>query len=332
MAAVIASAGCGSPSGGRSAQRIFVGDLAEIEDRGYIRFGRQTWAGFDSLPQEGLSMQSYYQLADEFAQQRGLSTRWVDIDDFVDLLGAPEAGRVDVVINNVTVTESRKQIHGFTIPLTLSDEWLIGRKELSSLNLESEAFQSLTLGIPGGTAYLESVVETAELSGLALEILPSDMLPDEVADGITEQRYDLTLMDAGSARFLVENNLNLKRLWTLPDRRALAWVARRDSPNLLAALNGFLVEQHIGGRPARRDRQDLAGIKASGTMRMLTLTGPHTFFLWRGELLGFEYELLTLFAQEQGVRLEVVLAPDRASLFDNLELDRADVLAAAVTI
>lgn len=324
--------GCGSSPRDAPAEDLFVGDLADIEVRGYIRFGRQTWAGFDSLPQEGLPMQSYYQLAEDFAAKRGLAARWVDIDDFVELLHAAVAGRVDVVINNVTVTESRRQLVGFTIPLTLSDEWLIGRTQNMALELESEAFQQLTLGIPEGTAYLDSVATTPELAGLRLERLPPTMLPDEVVDGITAERYDLTLMDAGSARYLVENNPNLERLWTLPKRRELAWVARRDNPHLTAALDQFLVEQHIGGRRARRDRQDLAGIKASGTMRMLTLTGPHTFFLWRGELLGFEYELLKLFAGEQGVRLEVVLAPDRASLFENIESDRADVLAAAVTV
>ncbi|MCZ6855677.1 MAG: transporter substrate-binding domain-containing protein [Gammaproteobacteria bacterium] len=332
LCALMSIAGCGSPPQDTAAEDLFVGDLADIEVRGHIRFGRQTWAGFDSLPQEGLPMQSYYRLAEEFARMRGLSVRWVDIDDFVELLQAPAAGRVDVVINNVTVTESRRERLGFTIPLTLSDEWLIGRSEVQALALESEAFRQLKLGIPTGTAYLDSVATTPELAGLSLEHLPSTMLPDEVVDGITAGRYDLTLMDAGSARFLVANNVNVERLWTLPNRRQLAWVTRRDSADLSAALDQFLVEQHIGGRRAQQDRQDLIGIKASGTLRMLTLTGPHTFFLWRGELLGFEYELLKLFAAEQGVRLEVVLAPDRASLFEFLESDRADVLAAAVTV
>ncbi|MCH8142329.1 MAG: transporter substrate-binding domain-containing protein, partial [Proteobacteria bacterium] len=140
MCALMSIGGCGSSPRDASAEDLFVGDLADIEVRGYIRFGRQTWAGFDSLPQEGLPMQSYYQLAEDFAAKRGLAARWVDIDDFVELLHAAVAGRVDVVINNVTVTESRRQLVGFTIPLTLSDEWLIGRTQNMALELESEAF------------------------------------------------------------------------------------------------------------------------------------------------------------------------------------------------
>ena len=156
LCASMSIVGCGSPPPPEPpAEDLFTGDLADIEIRGYIRFGRQTWAGFDSLPQEGLPMQSYYRLAEEFAHKRGLSVRWVDIDDFVELLQAVTAGRVDVVINNVTVTESRKQLLGFTIPLTLSDEWLIGRAESMAMELESEVFRKLRLGIPTGTAYLD---------------------------------------------------------------------------------------------------------------------------------------------------------------------------------
>jgi membrane-bound lytic murein transglycosylase F len=309
-----------------------VDDLQGIESRGYIRFGRKSWAGFDSLPQEGLPMQSYYQLAGDFASKRGLQVHWVDIDDYIELLQAVDTGRVDAVIHNVTVTESRSEQFAFTTPLTLSDEWLIGHQENKTLTPGSPGFAQLTLGIPDGTAYLESVADTSELAALTLERLPSDMLPDEIVDEIAARKYDLTVMDAGSARYLVGQDSDLEHLWTLPNKRSLAWTTRRDSTQLLAALNQYLVEQQIGGRRTMSERLDLAGIKQSGTLRMLTLTGPQTFFLWRGELLGFEYELLKLFAEEQGVRLEVVLAPDRASLFSNLESDHADILGAAVTI
>ncbi len=63
----------------------YLDDLDAILERGYIRFGRQTWAGFDSLPREGLPLDHYYQLAEDFARQHHLDVRWVDIDDFVAL-------------------------------------------------------------------------------------------------------------------------------------------------------------------------------------------------------------------------------------------------------
>ena len=302
-------------------------DLPAIKQRGYIRFGRKTWAGFDSLPHEGLPLQAYYEIAEDFAAARGLEPRWVQIDDFTELLDAAAAGRVDVVVNNMTVTEARAQKHAFTVPLSFSEEWLIGHRRAK----QAEGFDELSLGLPEGMAYFESVAADPELAKLRLERLPPSWQPDEVAEGIVAGRYDLTIMDAGTARSLVAAYPEIEQLRILPGRRELAWVTRPQNPQLLGALNQFLSEEHFGGQRNRRDRQDLPGIKASGTLRMLTLTGPHTFFLWRGELLGFEYELLKLFAEEQDVRLEVVLAPDRTSLFEWLKEGRADVLAAAVT-
>lgn len=307
----------------------YLDDLDAILERGYIRFGRQTWAGFDSLPREGLPLDHYYQLAEDFALRHRLEVRWVDIDDFVALLASAANGQVDVVVNNITITDARKLKYSFTLPLTYSEEWLIGRAGLAFDSLSSRAS---ILGLPEGTAYLETFASTPELQSLELARLSSGLLPDEVVDGIGVGDYDLTLMDAGSARYLVERDPAVSHLWTAPELRQLAWVLRPENDKLETALNQFLTEQLISGRRDAVDRQDLAGIKSAGTLRMLTITGPHTFFLWRGELLGFEYELLEQFAEEQGLRLEVVVAPDRASLFPYLQEGRADVLAAAVTI
>ena len=308
---------------------IYLDDLDAILERGYIRYGRQTWAGFDSLPQEGLPLQAYYRLAEDFALQHNLEARWVDIDDFVALLDSASNGQVDVVVNNVTITDARQLRYGFTLPLTYSEEWLIGR---AGVAFESLAAGASRLGVPEGTAYLETIAATPELASLDLVRLSSVMLPDEVVDGIGSGDYDVTLMDAGSARYIVDRDPAVARLWTAPIRRQLAWVVRPENELLRARLNRFLTEQHIGGRRAVVDRQDLPGIKSAGTLRMLTITGPQTFFLWRGELLGFEYELLKHFAEEQDLRLEVVIAPDRESLISHIEEGRADVLAAAVTV
>jgi membrane-bound lytic murein transglycosylase F len=43
--------------------------------------------------------------------------------------------------------------------------------------------------------------------------------------------------------------------------------------------------------------------------------------------LGFEYELAQEFAQSIGVRLEVVIPPNRQALLDYLESGRGDLIA-----
>ena len=64
---------------------------------------------------------------------------------------------------------------------------------------------------------------------------------------------------------------------------------------------------------------------------MLTLNGPGTYYLWRGELIGFEYELLRAFAETIDVDLEVVVAAHREELMPWLAEGRGDVVSAGVT-
>ncbi|HKJ77034.1 MAG TPA: transglycosylase SLT domain-containing protein, partial [Gammaproteobacteria bacterium] len=57
-----------------------------------------------------------------------------------------------------------------------------------------------------------------------------------------------------------------------------------------------------------------------------------TYFLWRGELLGFEYELVKRFAEQQGLRVAVVVPPNRKALLEWVREGRADLAAASLTI
>jgi membrane-bound lytic murein transglycosylase F len=308
---------------------VYTEDLPDLAKRGTIRIGRQTWAGFDSLPYEGLPLEVYYHLGEQFAEKHHLAVEWVQIDDFAELLEAPAAGLVDLVINNVTVTDERKHRLGFTLPLSRSEEWLIGRPVTG----EGTSFEHITnIGLPAGTAYAGSVRRSDMLNALPIIDLPSNYLPDQVVDAIAAGQIDATVMDAGSARYLVEQQDEIEHLWTLPDPTMLAWVTRPGDTELLAALDTFLIEKHITRTRPRNDPQDLAGIRESGVLRMLTLSGPHTYFLWRGELFGFEYELLKRFADHLDVRLEVVLAPRREKLLPWLRSGRGDLVSAAMTV
>ena len=75
---------------------------------------------------------------------------------------------------------------------------------------------------------------------------------------------------------------------------------------------------------------DLPEIRRHGVLRVITRNNAATFFLWRGEQMGFEYELLREFAKRHGLHVEVVIAPRHASLFDLLERGAGDIAAASL--
>ncbi len=74
-------------------------------------------------------------------------------------------------------------------------------------------------------------------------------------------------------------------------------------------------------------KRDLAEIKERGTLVVLAPYNSTTYFLYRGEPLGYEYELLQTFAREHGMALKMVVVTDPNSLFSLLNSGEGDIAA-----
>src|SRR2546423_3350663 len=73
--------------------------------------------------------------------------------------------------------------------------------------------------------------------------------------------------------------------------------------------------------------RDLTEIKKSGTLTVLAPYNATTYFIYRGEPLGYEYELLQSFAKDQGLALKMVVVADPKSLFTILNSGEGDIAA-----
>jgi len=78
--------------------------------------------------------------------------------------------------------------------------------------------------------------------------------------------------------------------------------------------------------------RDLQQIKEDGTLRALTIYSGTSYFLYRGQTMGYEFELLERFAEFLDVELEIVLSNDIDSLLYDLNEGKADVVAHGLTI
>jgi membrane-bound lytic murein transglycosylase F len=73
---------------------------------------------------------------------------------------------------------------------------------------------------------------------------------------------------------------------------------------------------------------DLDGIRESGTLTVLAPYNSTTYFVYRGEPLGYEYELLREFAKSQNLALKMIVVTDRKSLLSLLNNGEGDIAAA----
>jgi len=78
--------------------------------------------------------------------------------------------------------------------------------------------------------------------------------------------------------------------------------------------------------------RDLATIQEDGKLKAIMIYSSTTYFLYRGEAMGYEYELLQRLADDLGLELEIVLANNIDEVFDMLNRGEGDIIAYGLTI
>lgn len=299
-----------------AAPERFTGDWPEIIERGTIRLARRSWTGFETLPSQGLSTEQYRRLAEGFAARHGLAVDWVIAADMAEIFAVLDEGRADIAVHNITVLPSRAERVAFSVPLTRSREWVIGRREDG------------VFGVAAGTAYVESLA--AHYPDAERAPVPDDADPVTFGALIETGEIDATIMDEAAARVVVRTSPGVGKLRELPELHEHAWAMRKANPLLKEALDGYLRERHSVDEQILVHR-DWPAVQEAKRLRMLTVNAPTTYYLWRGELLGYEYELVRLFADTHGLELEVIVARDTNALIDGLLAGRGDLIAAGLT-
>ena len=84
--------------------------------------------------------------------------------------------------------------------------------------------------------------------------------------------------------------------------------------------------------PEISKKWDLEQIKASGTLRALTVYSGTSYFLYKGRPLGYEFELLERFAEYLDVDLEIIVVNNANHLFEKLNNGEGDIIAHGLTI
>ena len=96
--------------------------------------------------------------------------------------------------------------------------------------------------------------------------------------------------------------------------------------------NNRLSEDTINWIVANSVDRDLKDIREEGVLRALINYNSTSYFIYRGEPMGFEYELLTQLADHLGVRLELVISTNLDNEFEVLNRGDVDIIAHGMTV
>ncbi|WP_045971768.1 membrane-bound lytic murein transglycosylase MltF [Xenorhabdus doucetiae] len=97
---------------------------------------------------------------------------------------------------------------------------------------------------------------------------------------------------------------------------------------IIALLSAAIIGLNINW--PNKQQEQINKILARGELRVSTISSPLISFNSKNEPTGFDYELAKRFADYLGVKLVIKFRPNLNQLFDDLENDKADFLAAGL--
>lgn len=264
----------------------------------------------------------------QYAASRGLRPVWI---------AAPKAklyqqllkGNADVLLG---VHGDRASPAGIvrTLSWGMSRQQVVGRADTGRIRAISDLYTRDIALKRSSPAWAEMARLAEAHPTMGLVRIPEEVDPKTILKRVSSGRYDLAVIDSLTLQSLLPRFLDLRVAYNLTRGRALSWAVRRDDQALLGSLNQFLNRKHLEIGLARTYRDDLPGLRERKTLRLITYQDAVNYFVDYGRLKGFEYDLMKRFAENQGMRLDVVVAHSHREMKKLLLEGRGDVIAASL--
>ena len=308
------------------------GDLQAIKKRGVIRFVSMTGDDQPMLPRKAIINQTHRQMAEDFAARLGLQARWFVAQTPIDALKMVQNGEADIVADNMSITKEREEFVAFSIPIVQSSNVLVsGLKgpDISNVkNLRGTEFIVLAGSTYAQAAHdLVAAYPDANLSVREVYLMAER---DTLFDMVAKVDNAVTIMHDNLAQDTLEYRHDLKTGAKIGEPENIGWAIREDANRLKNRINNFLTRTLVTAEPDRTSHW--YAIKKSGVVRFATYNGPTSYYLWKGILRGFDYEMAKAFADKHKLQLKVVVVPNEEDLVDWLVDGRADFAGASSTI
>lgn len=225
--------------------------LQKIKDAGVINIGLEgTYPPFSFVDENGKLTGFEVQLSEALAKELGVKVK-LQSTPWAGILAALESKRLDVVVNQVTISDERKKKYDFSKPYTVSGiQAVVAKKNADSIKQASDlAGKKVGMGL--GTNYeqwLKDNVPTAVVKTY-------DDDPTKYQD-LRVGRIDAILVDRLAAFDLInKTNETLALAGEAFSRQEAGIAVRKGEPELLKALDDALDKLRADGTLAKLSKQ-----------------------------------------------------------------------------
>jgi membrane-bound lytic murein transglycosylase F len=309
------------------------GDLNHIRGRGTLRVIVPRLSE-GCLPRQGMPAAAERELAEAFGGRLGVEVEFLCTENRGELLSSLEDGWGDLVAANLTKTPDRAARVDFTRPTNTVSDWLVGAKGAQDLPRSMAELDGREVHVRTSSSFARTLERLATEKGLDIRIVPVDenLDTETIVFEVSSGKRPLTVADENQLASIESYNENVERLFPLAEGQQIGWAVRKGNEDLLAAANAFITEHSMTGHRRELSTGDLDAIKSRGVLRVLTTNNAVNYFLYRGQQMGFDYELAKMASDRLGVQLEMVVPQRFEQLIPWLLDGRGDVIAGSLTV
>ena len=306
---------------------ILKGDFDNIIRHGKLRILlTQDFTSVTYLPRRRSPLAAQQRMAEEFALSHGLTPELVIVDNFSELIPALVAGKGDIIVNNLTINAQRRQKISFSVSVTQVREQVITRKDDNSITRVSELSGKKVM-VNRDSTFWHALrwLQKNKYPGIEILEIPNRVQLEQLLDMLAGGKIDATILDSNRVEIYQGYRDDFKVAVDFSGRRNIGWGIRKDAPRLVSEINRYIQLEHLTDETDTAFVDDLEQIKKRKLLRVLLRNNAASYFLYRGELMGFEYELAQEFARYHELRLEVAVPRSQQEFSAWLLEGKADI-------
>jgi cystine transport system substrate-binding protein len=232
---------------GLAGQAMAGEQLQKIKDSGTLSVGLEgTYPPFSFVDENGKLTGFEVELSEALAKELGVKAK-VQPTKWDGILAALESKRLDVVINQVTISEERKKKYDFSEPYTISGIQALTQKKNEGAFKTAQDLTGKKVGVGLGTNYEQWLKEN--VPGAVVRTYDDD--PTKYQD-LRVGRIDAILVDRLAALELIAKTKDTLAVSGEPFSRQESGIAlRKGEPELLEAINKAIDKLRADGTLAK---------------------------------------------------------------------------------
>jgi membrane-bound lytic murein transglycosylase F len=271
-------------------------------------------------------------LLERFAAENKMRLSIRHTENLEQLLKLLKEGKVDIIFANLTVTGERKKDMAFSIAVAETRVSIVTSTKNRGSGSGLQALENKNIFVIGDSSHMRNLLDIRDkVKGMRIVRAPVQWDIEEMLYMTGRGKIKYSIADDNFIDAYRQYRSDIKVVYTFPNKEYSAFAVSKSKPQLLASLNNFLRKTlHEYAEKVRVNNWQ--SIRRRGFIRVLTRNNPYSYFIHRGRLMGFEYELAKRFAQKHKLELIMVVPPSWQDMFEYLKDGRGDLIAAMMTV